>query len=559
VLKKRLGELMIKRGFATDEQVRRLLERHRSVGGLLGTLAVNEGVISEQQLKRLLAEQAGVKPVPEDFEFYPKLAELLPVRQAKKYGVVPLKEDRRYLAIGTAEPQNVPVLDELAFVTGKEIVPYLMLEMELADALDLVYADATKTATQPDHPNRPPPPTAQTILPAQPTVEPMFGGYMPGAESPVTRLVGAALDAGAEFIHLQDTDGNLYIRFRRVGVLEPAPFQLPTGSQTLFNQLKVLAGLPTSERNQLLKGHFRLNINGNGVSVSATFTPTARGERTVLRLETHRTGVPTFEELAVPEKLAILLREASEGRHGLIILSGPPFSRKKDLAYAVMAGLDGRSRAILTVEEHTTFSLDELDTLRPRPGEGITYADAVEAALEQDPDVLFVDELTSTEVANALIGASYARILVILRLSSSGILSAILALKEVGKEPFLFASSLALVTSQRELRRLCPHCKRPYKATKAVLESLHIAATRPFTFHEAPGCEECHHTGSSSTVLIYEHLVPNAQIRQLLAGDLSIEELSRAARRAGLRSTREVGLELALSGEVSVVELLRLT
>ncbi len=557
--KKRLGELMVDGRLATRKQVRRLLERQRSVGGLLGTLAVNEGVISEQQLKRLLAEQAGVEAVPEDFEFSPELAGLLPVREAKKYGVVPLKEDRRRLAIGTAEPQNVPILDELAFVTGKEIVPYLMLEMELADALNLVYANATKTATQPDRPNRPPPPTAQTILPPQPTVEPMFRGYRVSTESPVTQLVGAALNAGAEYIHLQDTDGNLYIRFRRAGVLEPAPIQLPTGSQTLFNQLKVLAGLPTSERNKLLKGHFRLNIDGNGVSVSATFTPTARGERAVLRLETHRTGVPSFEELAVPEKLATFLREASEGRHGLIVLSGPPFSRKKDLAYAIMANLDGRSRAILTVEEYTTFSLDELDTLRPHPEEGITYTNAVEAALEQDPDVLFVDELTSAEVANALIGASYARILVILRLSSSGILSAILALKEVGKEPFLFASSLALVTSQRELRRLCPHCKRPYKATKAVLESLHIAATRPFTFYEAPGCEECHHTGSSGTVLIYEHLVPNAQIRQLLAGDLSIEELSRAARRAGLRNAREVGLELALSGDVSVAELLRLT
>jgi type II secretory ATPase GspE/PulE/Tfp pilus assembly ATPase PilB-like protein len=555
VPKKRLGELMVERGFATREQVRRLLERQRSVGGLLGTLAVNEGVIGEQQLKRLLAEQAGVEPVPEDFRFDKGLAELLPVRHAKKYGVVPLKEDRKRLAIGTAEPQNVPVLDELAFVTGREIVPYLMLEMELADALDLVYADAARADAEPDRPNRPPPPPAQAIT----AVEPAFRSYTPGAESPVTRLVGAALDTGAELIHLQQSEGNLHVRLRRAGVLEPAPFQLPAGSRALFNQLKVLAGLSTSERNRLQRGHFRLNIGGNTAAVSATFTTTSRGERAVLRLETHRTGVPTFEELAVPEKLAVRLREAAEGRHGLIVLSGPPFSRKKDLAYALLAELDGRSRAIITVEEHTTFSLDEVDTLRPRPEEGLSYADAVEAALEQDPDVLFVDELTSADAANSLIGAGYARILVILRLASSGILSAVLALKEVGKEPFLFASSLVLVTSQRELRRLCPRCKRPYKATKAVLDSLHIAATRPFTFYEAPGCGECHHTGSSGTVLIYEHLAPNAQIRQLLAGELSIEDLSRAARRAGLRSAREVGLELALSGEVSVAELLRLT
>jgi len=550
VPKKRLGELMVERGFATREQVQRLLERQRSVGGLLGTLAVNEGVVSGRQLKRLLAEQAGVEPVPDDFRFTPELAGLLPVREAKKYGVVPLKEDRRRLAIGTAEPQNVPVLDELAFVTGKEVVPYLMLEMELADALDAVYTDTVPERTEPV---LPPPP------PERPTVEPVFRGYTPGADSPVARLVGAALEAGGEFVHLQETDGGLYIRLRRAGVLEPAPFQLAESSRTLLNQLKVLAGLPSSERTQQQKGHFRLNLGGNNVSVSAIFTPTARGERAVLRLDTNRSGVPTFEDLAVPERLAALLRESAEARHGLVVLSGPPFSRKKDLAYALLSEMDSRSRAILTVEEHTTFSLEEVDTLRPRPEEGLSYADSVEAALEQDPDVLFVDELSSAEVADTLIGASYARILVILRLASSGILSAVLALKEVGKEPFLLASSLVLVTSQRELRRLCPRCKRPYKATKAVLDSMHIAATRPFTFYEAPGCEECHHTGSSGTILIYEHMSPNAQIRQLLAGDLSIEELSRAARRAGLRSAREMGLELALSGDISVAELLRLT
>jgi type II secretory ATPase GspE/PulE/Tfp pilus assembly ATPase PilB-like protein len=550
VPKKRLGELMVERGLATREQVQRLLERQRSVGGLLGTLAVNEGVVSAQQLKRLLAEQAGVEPVPDDFRFTPELAGLLPVREAKKYGVVPLKEDRRRLAIGTAEPQNVPVLDELAFVTGKEVVPYLLLEMELADALDAVYTD---TVPERPEPVLPPPP------PDRPTVEPVFRGYTPGADSPVARLVGAALDAGGEFVHLQESDGGLYVRLRRAGVLEPAPFQLAASSRTLLNQLKVLAGLPSSERTQQQKGHFRLNLGGNTVSVSAIFTPTSRGERAVLRLDTNRSGVPTFEDLAVPERLAVLLRESAEARHGLIVLSGPPFSRKKDLAYGLLSEMDSRSRAILTVEEHTTFSLEEVDTLRPRPEEGLSYADAVDAALEQDPDVLFVDELTSAEVANTLIGASYARILVILRLASSGILSAVLALKEVGREPFLLASSLVLVTSQRELRRLCPRCKRPYKATKAVLDSLHIAATRPFTFYEAPGCEECHHTGSSGTVLIYEHMSPNAQIRQLLAGDLSIEELSRAARRAGLRSAREMGLELALSGDISVAELLRLT
>jgi len=550
VPKKRLGELMVERGFATREQVQRLLERQRSVGGLLGTLAVNDGVVSGQQLKRLLAEQAGVEPVPDDFRFTPELAVLLPVREAKKYGVVPLKEDKRRLAIGTAEPQNVPVLDELAFVTGKEVVPYLMLEMELADALDAVYTD---TVPERPEPVLPPPP------PERPTVEPVFRGYTPGADSPVARLVGAALEAGGEFVHLQETDDGLYIRLRRAGVLEPAPFQLAASSRTLLNQLKVLAGLPSSERTQQQKGHFRLNLGGHNVSVSAIFTPTARGERAVLRLDTNLSGVPTFEDLAVPERLAALLRESAEARHGLIVLSGPPFSRKKDLAYALLSEMDSRSRAILTVEEHTTFSLEEVDTLRPRPEDGLTYADTVDAVLEQDPDVLFVDELSSAEVANTLIGASYARILVILRLASSGILSAVLALKEVGKEPFLLASSLVLVTSQRELRRLCPRCKRPYKATKAVLDSLHIAATRPFTFYEAPGCEECHHTGSSGTVLIYEHMSPNAQIRQLLAGDLSIEELSRAARRAGLRSAREMGLELALSGDISVAELLRLT
>jgi type IV pilus assembly protein PilB len=562
VARKPLGELIVERGLATADQVRRLLQRARREDAWLGTLAVNEGLIAESQLKKLLADQAGVEPLPDGFRFKPELAELLAPRLAKKYGVVPLKGDRRKLAVGTAEPENVPLLDELAFATGLEIVPYFMLEGEVADALDVVYADVPPVNL--DDEFRPPErgPRSPRSEPSPPRPAPRPRGERPavgGGENAAVNLVAAAVERGAHSVHLRLTESELSVRLRISGKLEPGPPQPYRYARPLLNQFKVLAGLPAAERHTPQSGHFRLTVEGRPVAVGCHFTPTLAGERAVLILEARRGAVPDFTELGLPDKMAEELERTLESRHGLILLTGPPFSRKKDLAYAMLERVDTRVRAALTVEEHTSYRLEGLDTIQPLPEEGLDYSAAVEAALEQEPDVLFTDELPAAGAIDRLIGSAYARSLVILRLASSGILSGLLALRELGREPFLFASSLLLATSQRQLRRLCPDCKRPYKPTKAVLESLRIAATRPFTFYEATGCPTCDHTGSTGTVIIYEHLKPTSQIRQLLSGELSLEELSRAARRAGLRTAREAALDLALSGEVSVAEILRLT
>jgi len=588
--KLRLGEMMVESGLVSRDQLRRLIAEQRRSGGLIGILAVNQGLLSQSQLKRLLAEQAEVEPVPDNFNFKPELAELLPVHLAKKYGVVPLKRDRSRLALATAEPQNLPVLDELAFASGLEIIPFFMLEMELADALDEVY-EATETVrgngldsertTDPLFPERPSPKaTRQTtenpadfgsFLSEQRSTQPPRGqarqsqpedfpqrGYQPSSNL-ASQLITKASEERVEFIHLQLSDERLSIRLRRSGVLEPIERQ-PSGSgRTLFNQLKVLAGLSSAERATPQYGHFQLDSAGSTISVSANFSPTLTGERAVLRLESGHTVIPGFEELSVPEKLAEKLVEAVAGRHGLILLTGPPFSKKKNLAYALLARAEQRSRALLSVEEHSAFRLSGMDTIRPLLDEGFSYQRAVAAALAQDPDILFIDEVPAAEVVNAAIAAAYSRSVVILRMPSSGILAGVLALRDMCKEPFLLSTSLALVTGQRELRRLCSNCRRPYKATNAVLESLRLSSTRTFTLYEATGCERCSQLGTDGTVLIYEQLVPNAKIRQLLAAELSIEEFGRAARRTGLRSAREVALDLALKGEVSVAEVLRLT
>lgn len=556
--RKPLGELIIEQGLASSEEVRRLMRRAEQTGGLLGTLAVNEGLLSRRQLKKLLAEQADVEPVPEGFRFNVDLAGLLPVRLAKKYGVVPLKSDRRKLAVGTAEPENVAMLDELAFATGMEIRPYLMLEGELADALDEVYSDAVPSR------DAPPPPRTQTreryAPPPRRTYEPEPGTPpTAGADNAAVSLLAEALELGAHSIHLRLSEGRLEIRFRLGGKLEPGPAAPPRSSRTLLNQIKVLAGMSSAERGGPQQGHFRTNVGGKPIAVAAHFTPTLGGERALLRLEARQGQVPGYEELETPAELVRLLDEAGESRHGLVIFTGPPFSGKKDLIYSLLDRLDLRHRAVITVEGQTSYGLTGVDTLRPLAEEGLSYPGAVDAALFQDPDVLFVDDLPTAEVARRVIGAAYARTLILLRLPSSGIISGLLALRQMSDEPFLFASSLLLAVSQRQLRRLCPQCKRPYSPSKAVLQSLKISATRPFTFYEAPGCAACEHTGSGGTVNIYEQLEPNAQIRQLLAGELSIEELSRAARRTGLRTAREAALDLALKGEVSVAEILRLT
>ncbi|MCD4732895.1 Flp pilus assembly complex ATPase component TadA [bacterium] len=594
--KLRLGEMMVEDGLVSRDQLRRLLAEQRRSGGLLGTLAVNQGLLSQNQLKRLLAEQAGVKPVPDDFRFSPEQARLLPIHLAKKYGIVPLKQDKGRLAIATAEPQNLPVLDELAFASGLEVVPFFMLEMELADALDEVYAGAEplrdnglagERTSDPLFPERPSPPQSRSrttravrqpgdnsaessdfgnFLSEQRTGQPQGGqpeeypqrGYQPSSNF-ASQLITKASEDGIEFIHLQLSDERLSIRMRRSGVLEPIEQQPGGSGRALFNQLKVLAGLSSAERATPQYGHFQLDSAGSPISVSANFSPTLAGERAVLRLESGHTVIPGFEELSVPEKLVEKLIEAVGGRHGLILLTGPPFSKKKNLAYALLARTEQRGRALLSVEEHSAFRLDGMDTIRPLPDEGFSYQQAVAASLAQDPDILFIDEVPSAEVVNAAVAAAYSRSVVILRMPSAGILAGVLALRDMCKEPFLLSTSLALVTGQRELRRLCPHCRRPYKATNAVLESLRLSSTRTFTLYEATGCERCSQLGTEGTVLIYEQLIPNAKIRQLLATELSIEEFGRAARRTGLRSAREVALDLALKGEVSVAEVLRLT
>ena len=537
----KLGELLLRLGYITEAQLQAALEEQARTGDLLGQILLRRGYVKEEDLARVLADQQRAPLVRlSEITPDPQALRLLDPRFAREKRVFPFRVEGNRLHAAMAHPSDLALLDELRFLTGKEIVPYLAPDREILEALDRLLAEEARPKEETRREE-----AAQVDL----TLEAM----------PAVRLAQALLERAialnASDLHLDPEETHLAVRARVDGVIQELE-RLPKDLEaSLAARYKVLAGMDIAEKRRPQDGHFTFSFEGKRYEVRVASVGSLHGEKLTLRIiypTGVRLGLPELGML--PEELArfqkLLLRP-----YGILFVTGPTGSGKTTTLYAALEQLYTKEKTFVTIEDPVEFPLEGVVQIPVQPKIGLTFAEALKSVLRLDPDVILVGEVRDGDTLDTALRAALTGHLVLATLHANDAIAAVTRLLEMGAERHLLASTLIGTVAQRLVRRVCPQCARPRPVSEEA---------RLFFGEEAPekelvgeGCPYCRGTGYRGRVGIYEVYAPDREALYRLGQVAGEEELRQLAELKGHRSLRQVGLLQVRAGVTTGHELLR--
>ena len=385
-------------------------------------------------------------------------------------------------------------------------------------------------------------------------------------DAPVVKLINTlltqAIRENASDIHLEVFEKRSLVRFRCDGVLKDIVEPRRELHGALVSRLKVMAGLDIAEKRLPQDGRISLNIGDRPVDVRVSCLPTQYGERVVLRILDKHGARLNLSNLGMNARIKAKFDEMIKLPHGILLVTGPTGSGKTTTLYAGLGEMDRQKLNILTVEDPIEYDLDGVGQIQVRPKIGLTFARGLRSILRQDPDVVLVGEIRDIETAEIAIQASLTGHLVLSTLHTNTAIGAMTRLIDMGVEPFLIASSLLGVMSQRLVRTLCTHCKEAVAPDELQFSQLDLdenavdkSAVRIF---EPTGCEQCDHTGFRGRIGIYELITIDESIRKMIH-DAESEDVMLRSVRQHTPSLFQNGVELVLNGETSLSEIVRVT
>jgi general secretion pathway protein E len=494
----------------------------------------------------------------------PQLVRKLPFEFLKKQCAIPfLTEDGR-VTIALAEPLNIEAYDAIACVLDQPCSRVICPASEIEQAISRCYYQSTGISGE--GPNETENPGGNNDI-SEACIQSRAEDLLNIAnKAPVIKLVNKiffqAVNSRASDIHIEPYENEARIRFRIDGVLHDV-FTLPKQHvAALLSRLKIMANLNIAERRLPQDGQSRIKIGQNLVDIRVSVIPTLGGERVMLRLLDKSNCRLGLSEIGFCPDVLNRFRELIKLPHGIILLTGPTGSGKTTTLYAAMNELNNEERNILTVEDPIEYQLPGVGQMQIKSKINLTFASCLRHILRQDPDVIMIGEIRDVETAEIAIHASLTGHLVLSTLHTNDSASAITRLIDMNIEPYLISSSVIAVMAQRLLRVICPQCKRPYSPGDDVIslwgENEKVSAPDA-QFCKGIGCENCLKTGYLGRTGIFELLLIDDDIRELIAKRQSSHIIKEAAIEKGMLTLRDDGLRKALAGQTTLEDVCRVT
>jgi type IV pilus assembly protein PilB len=552
------GEVLMARGLITAEQLQRALEVQRRAvpRPLLGEVVVELGLCTEDQVVEALAEAHGIpyaklEPALVDGA----IVKMIPRDYSLKHNVLALFCVDRVLTVAVSEPTNLYLVEEIGRLvdggvhivaaSARDIQAMLDVHVQHEDTLGDLVDDA-------------PVDVVERRTPELLNLEEI------ASESPVIKIVNhlihSAVRERASDIHIEPDDGALRVRFRIDGRLQERVHPPEAMHPAIVSRIKIMAGLDISERRLPQDGGIHVRLHGKPVDLRVSILPTAFGEKVVLRIIDTSQMLVGLDRLGLAEAhMAVFKREIGRP-HGLILVTGPTGSGKSTTLYAVLSELNHPRTNICSVEDPIELNLSGINQFQVHERIGLTFSAVLRSMLRQDPDVIMVGEMRDSETAMIGVQASLTGHLVLSTLHTNDAPGAITRLYNLGVEAYLVGASLSAVLAQRLVRRLCPHCKvlaQPSPATAAQLARLEAPPLE--ACWKGRGCTRCHNTGYQGRIGIFELLVPDDDMRDLITAGATLEQLRAKARGLGMQRMFRDGLAKVRDGVTTVEEVLLVT
>jgi type IV pilus assembly protein PilB len=559
----RLGDILMREGLITREQLASALSEQKSSGHRLGYVLVKLQLVQELEVTKVLARQYRMPAVDlSRFEVDPKMLKLVPGEFALKHIVLPLKREGRTLTVAMADPTNTGVLDDLKFITRYDLFPVIAGEYTLRNLLEKHYESSDQQL--------------QTLLKdmeevGDSDVEVVEEEQEEAAtqaqinDAPVVKLINGlltdAVKRGASDIHIEPFEHEIRVRYRIDGALLEVMKPPVKMKAALTSRIKILSQLNIAERRVPQDGRLKLKMGSRVIDFRVSTLPVLFGEKIVMRILDKGNLTLDLSKFGFELKAEQDLMKAILNPYGMVLVTGPTGSGKTTTLYSALSRVNTIETNIMTAEDPVEYNLMGINQVLVRNEIGLTFAAALKAFLRQDPNIIMIGEIRDLETGGIAIKAALTGHLVLSTLHTNDAPSTITRMIDMGIEAFNVASAVNLVVAQRLVRRICKDCKDSHTYTDVELRSLDedIERVRNLPFMKGSGCETCNGTGYKGRAGLYEVMALTPELRRLILRGGSVAEIRDQAVADGMLTLRMDGVKKIERGLTTLEEVIKET
>jgi type IV pilus assembly protein PilB len=550
----RLGDVLVERNLVTRAQVDQAAAQQNDSGGRIGEILIDMGVLDERALADALAEHLNIpladlrRKGPQ-----PDVLVLMPEKLAREHQAVPVELDDGTLVVAAAEPTE-ELRTSLANATGHAVRLMIAPLSDVRWAIDSNYRAIDNVAQ-----------LVQAFEVVEGTRRRQVEGAAPEVvadDAPVVQVVDRILTQAmrdrASDVHIEPTAETVRVRFRIDGALKEILVLPAAIGLGLVSRIKIMAGMNIVERRRPQDGQLTTIVDGRDIDVRVATVATIWGEVCVMRILDKTRSVLRLSDLGMPKDTHETYSKIVRSPFGMVLCAGPTGSGKTTTLYATLTEVNDPTINVMTIEDPVEYVFPSINQIQTNEQAGLTFATGLKSILRQDPDVILVGEIRDVETARVAVQSALTGHFVVSSMHATDAVSALHRFLDMGIESFLIASSVVAIVGQRLVRRICPSCKTTYTPTSEELAFYEEGGGVPKTvFYRGAGCNFCSDTGYQERIGVYELLQMTPEIKRLIVGWATQDELRNLAKKQGMRTLREEAINLVTEDTTTIAEVIR--
>jgi len=547
-----LGQLLLRKGIITQQQLEEALAIQRDTKKFLGEILVENGYVSKNILLEALTEQgkADFIQLSKVKGIKPEVVRLIPEAIARRFEVLAISLSDDVLVVAMKDPTDIVAIDTIKRITGKRIKVVRAEEKEILDKIERFYIETGNLT--------------ETIAALEGLDEQSEESIdvnqlkIAAEDAPIIKFVNTiflqAVEKRATDIHLEPMQDSVSLRFRIDGVLQQIQAPPKSAYNGIVTRLKIMSNLDIGERRLPQDGRIRILVGTKELDIRLSTLPTVFGEKVVMRILDRETVLLGMEQLGFEPADLKTFKEALVKPYGMIIVTGPTGSGKTTTLYAGLSFINSPEINIVSIEDPVEYAIPGINQVQVKPKIGLTFPVVLRTFLRQDPDVIMVGEIRDLETAQIAVQASLTGHLVISTLHTNDTVSSITRFSYMGVEQYLLADSLNIILAQRLVRKICRNCKEEDPDAEEFLKKQDVSFGKNVVLFRGKGCDECGGTGYLGRIAIYEILLITKPIRKMIVERASDDEIREFAKQQGMITLREAAIKKAIDGITTISE-----
>ena len=548
--KLRLGDVLVNSGVITQKKLEQALGVQKGTGKRLGEVMVDSGFATEEQIAQALSEQLHYSLIDlSTVKISDDVLDLVPITILKKYSVLPFEFDKNnanVIRVAMADPMDMLAIDDISIVTNLQVEPVVCTIKSVNVAIDKYFGqDEVLTAVDQ---------YAKEKEEQMAEEEDMYSEDV--NNSPIVQLVKTMIEQAvrqrASDIHIEPMERQVRIRYRIDGSL----FEKITYSTRLLPaivaRIKIIGGMDISEKRKPQDGRITQSVDRKEYDIRVSILPTVFGEKIVMRLTSKTALTREKGQLGLRREELEKFDHILSNPHGILLVTGPTGSGKSTTLYTALSELNTEDVNIITVEDPVEANIDGINQVHVNTKAELTFASALRSILRQDPDIIMIGEIRDGETASIAVQASITGHMVVSTLHTNSAASTITRLEDMGIEPYLLADALVGVIAQRLVRRLCPECKKPRKATEEEKILLNIEVDREVQVYQPCGCSKCDNVGYKGRIGVYEIMEVTHDLKRVIAKNGNADMIKQKALEEGMSTLRMSATQCVLEGITTI-------